>query len=154
MRIGEGHEWKTAFNTPDSHYEYLVMPFGVPRNFLNCFVFVYLDDILVFSPDLTTHQRHIRQVLQALLSNHLYVRADKCDFHAPSVIFLRFVDGEGTISTDPEKVWVVQDWPALESRKQLQRVLGIANFYHHFIRNFSSIAAPLHALTFPQRRFE
>lgn len=69
MRIQEGDEWKTGFNTPNGHYEYLVMPFGLTnalavfqsfvneilREFLNDFVFVYLDDILIFSPDLVTH---------------------------------------------------------------------------------------------------
>ncbi|XP_057714608.1 uncharacterized protein lrfn5a isoform X1 [Corythoichthys intestinalis] len=82
VRIREGDEWKTAFNTPDGHYEYLVMPFGltnapvffqalindVLRDFLDRFVFVYLDDILIYSPDITTHKQHVESVLKRLLA--------------------------------------------------------------------------------------
>lgn len=99
VRIREGDEWKTGFNTPSGHYEYLVMPFGltnapavfqamindVLREFLNQFVFVYLDDILIFSPDKHSHVKHVRQVLQRLLENHLYVKSEKSEFHAETV---------------------------------------------------------------------
>nr|XP_046235229.1 methionine-R-sulfoxide reductase B3 isoform X1 [Scatophagus argus] len=92
VHIGEGDEWKMAFNTPTGHYEYLVMPFGltnasavfqclvndVLREYLNKFVFVYLDDILIFSPDLETHKQHVRLVLDQLLRNQLFVKAKKC----------------------------------------------------------------------------
>lgn len=87
VRIREGDEWKTAFNTPLGHFEYLVMPFGltnapavfqamvddVLRDFVNRCVFVYLDDILIFSRTLAEHQAHVRQVLQRLLENRLFV---------------------------------------------------------------------------------
>lgn len=87
VRIREGDEWKTAFNTPLGHFEYLVMPFGltnapavfqamvddVLRDFVNRCVFVYLDDILIFSRTLAEHQAHVRQVLQCLLENRLFV---------------------------------------------------------------------------------
>lgn len=101
VRIRDGDEWKTAFNTPLGHFEYLVMPFGLtnaPAVFQNLvndvlcdmigrFVFVYIDDILIFSKDLETHEVHVRQVLQRLLENKLFVKAEKCQFHAPSVAF-------------------------------------------------------------------
>ncbi len=118
VHIREGNEWKTAFNTPTGHFEYLVMPFGltnapavfqslvndVLREFLNKFVFVYLDDILIFSSDLETHKKHVRQVLEQLLLNQLYVKAKKCDFHVSTVSFLGFVVSEGQVSMDLEKV--------------------------------------------------
>ena len=83
VRIREGDEWKTGFNTPSGHYEYRVMPFGlcnapavfqamvndILREYLNVSVFVYLDDILIFSPDSQSHVMHVRQVLQKLLEN-------------------------------------------------------------------------------------
>lgn len=86
VRIRQGDEWKTAFNTPTGHYEYLVLPFGltnapsvfqalvndVLRDFLNQFVFVFLDDILIFSPTLEIHCHHVRQVLQRLHENQLF----------------------------------------------------------------------------------
>ncbi|WP_353802539.1 reverse transcriptase family protein, partial [Shigella sonnei] len=83
VHIREGDEWKTAFNTPLGHFEYRVLPFGlanapavfqalvndVLRDMLNIFVFVYLDDILIFSPSLEIHVQHVRRVLQRLLEN-------------------------------------------------------------------------------------
>jgi len=99
VRIREGDEWKTAFNTPLGHFEYLVMPFGltnapavfkalvndVLRDFLNHSVFVYLDDILIF---LCTQEEHTRQVLQKLLENRLFVKAEKCEFSSDDLISL------------------------------------------------------------------
>ncbi|KAK7926171.1 hypothetical protein WMY93_008481 [Mugilogobius chulae] len=168
VRIREGDEWKTAFNTPSGHYEYLVMPFGltnapavfqalvndVLRDMLNKFVFVYLDDILIFSPDIKTHVQQVRQVLQRLLQHQLFVKAEKCEFHSPSVSFLGFIIGHNFIQMDPEKVSAVTEWPTPSDRKQLQRFLGFANFYRRFIRNFSMIAAPLHALTSAKSKFQ
>merc|ERR1712035_10687 len=110
---------------------------------LNVFVFVYLDDILIFSPDEETHTHHVRSVLKRLLQNQLFVKAEKCEFHKPSVSFLGFVLAEGEIRMDPEKVSAVADWVTPNSRKEVQRFLGFANFYRKFIRNYSSIASPL-----------
>ncbi|XP_065821877.1 uncharacterized protein lrfn4b [Labrus bergylta] len=168
IRIREGDEWKTAFNTPSGHYEYLVMPFGltnapavfqalvndVLRDMLNDYVFVYLDDILIFSPDEETHILHVRQVVQRLLENRLFVKAEKCEFHVSSVPFLGFVVSQDNIQMDPSKVSAVSEWPTPTNRKQVQRFLGFANFYRRFIRNFSSIAAPLHTLTSPLVKFQ
>eukprot|EP00066_Takifugu_rubripes_P017527 XP_011606793.1 PREDICTED: uncharacterized protein LOC105417071 [Takifugu rubripes] len=138
VRIREGDEWKTAFNTPAGHYEYLVMPSGltnapavfqalvndVLRDMLDRFVFVYLDDILIFSKGHKDHVQHVWAVLQRLLDNQLFVKAEKCQFHAPSVSFLGFIIVPGSIQMDPGKVSAVTNWPRPESRKQLQRFLG------------------------------
>ena len=161
VRVKEGDEWKTAFNTPLGHFEYLVMPFGltnapavfqclindVLRDMLNRFVFVYLDDILIFSRSLQEHVQHVRLVLQRLLENRLFVKAEKCDFHVSSISFLGFVVEKGQFRTDPAKVKAVADWPVPTNRKQLQRFLGFANFYRRFIRNYSRVASPLTKLT-------
>uniref|UniRef100_A0A8C2B1F0 Gypsy retrotransposon integrase-like protein 1 n=1 Tax=Cyprinus carpio TaxID=7962 RepID=A0A8C2B1F0_CYPCA len=167
VRIREGDEWKTAFNTPLGHFEYRVLPFGlvnapavfqalindVLRDMLNLFVFVYLDDILIFSPSLQIHVQHVRRVLQRLLENRLFVKAEKCSFHASSITFLGSVISAEGISMDPAKVQAVLDWPVPDSRVSLQRFLGFANFYRRFIRNFSQVAAPLTALTSVKSRF-
>lgn len=167
VRVREGDEWKTAFNTPLGHFEYLVMPFGltntpavfqclvndVLRDMLGRFVFVYLDDIQIFSQNQAEHVQHVHKVLQRLLENRLFVKAEKCEFHASTVTFLGHMISEGQVRMDPEKVRAVLDWPKPESRKQLQRFLGFANFYRLFIRNYSRIAAPLTALTSPARPF-
>ena len=167
VRIRAGDEWKTGFNTPLGHFEYLVMPFGltnapavfqalvndVLRDFLNRFVFVYLDDILIYSADLLEHQRHVRMVLQRLLENKLFVKAEKCEFHVTSVRFLGFIIETGQVRADPEKVKAVTEWPTPSSRKQLQQFLGFANFYRRFIRNYSKLAAPLTRLTSSKTMF-
>ncbi|KAK7913158.1 hypothetical protein WMY93_013369 [Mugilogobius chulae] len=167
VRIREGDEWKTAFNTPSGHYEYLVMPFGLTnapavfqalvndilRDMLNKFVFVYLDDILIFSSDLDSHISHVKQVLRTLLDNQLYVKAEKCEFHVSSVSFLGMVVAQGQLKMDQDKVQAVKDWPTPSCRKDVQRFLGFANFYRKFIKNFSSIAAPLHVLTSSKFQF-
>ncbi len=167
VRIKEGDEWKTAFNTPIGHFEYRVLPFGlvnapavfqalvndVLRDMLNVFVFVYLDDILIFSPSLQVHVQHVRRVLQRLLENRLFAKAEKCMFHAQSVTFLGSVVSAEGISMDPDKVCAVIDWPVPDSRVALQRFLGFANFYRRFIRNFSQVAAPLTFLTSSKTRF-
>lgn len=161
VRIRKGDEWKTAFNTPLGHFEYLVMPFGLTnapavfqalvndilRDFLNRFVFVYLDDILIFSSSAEEHVFHVRQVLQRLLENKLFVKAEKCEFHVESVAFLGYIIGSGQVKPDPSKIQAVVEWPQPENRKQLQRFLGFANFYRRFIRNYSSVATPLTKLT-------
>ena len=161
VRIKEGDEWKTKFNTPRGHYEYLVMPFGLTnapavfqalvndilRDVINHHVFVYLNDILVFSETLEEHVAHVRLVLQRLLENRLYTKAEKCEFHRSTIQFLGFVVSRGKITMDPSKTEAVMSWPTPTNRRELQRFLGFSNFYLRFIRGFSSTVQPLTALT-------
>ena len=97
-------------------------------NMINRFVFVCLDDILIFSQSLQEHQVHVRRVLQRLQENKLYVKAEKCEFHATTVHFLGYVISQGQLSMGPAKLKAVADWPAPMDRKKLQRFLGFANF--------------------------
>ena len=168
VRIKEGDEWKTAFNTHLGHFEYLVMPFGltnapavfqalvndVLRDMLDIFVVVYLDDILIFSRTLHEHQQHVRLVLQRLLENRLFVKAEKCEFHTSSVGFLGYIIEKGHVRTDPVKVKAVVEWTQPSNRTELRQFLGFAGFYRRFIRGFSKVAAPLHALTSTLRPFK
>ncbi len=115
--IREGDEWKTAFNTPTGHFEYLVMPFGlsnspavfqalvndVLREMVDRFVFVYLDDILIFSQNERDHVQHVRRVLQRLLENRLFAKVEKCEFHARSIPFLGFIFSPEGIRMDPRQ---------------------------------------------------
>lgn len=106
VRIREGNEWKTAFNTPLGHYEYLVIPFGLTNappvfqallsDMLNHFVFVYSDDILNFSKSQEGHIHHVQSALQRLLENALFVKAEKCELHTPFISFLGYIMAHGS----------------------------------------------------------
>ncbi|KAI4885455.1 hypothetical protein NFI96_014403 [Prochilodus magdalenae] len=160
VRIKKGDEWKTAFLTTRGHYEYTVMPFGlrnapsvfqafindVLRDMIGRFVIAYIDDILVYSPDLPTHVRHVREVLTRLLEHQLYVKGEKCEFHQGSVSFLGYVISPAGVVMDDRKVEAVVNWPRPHAIRELQRFLGFANFYRRFIRNYSAVAAPLTSL--------
>ncbi|KAK3570478.1 hypothetical protein QTP86_019826 [Hemibagrus guttatus] len=160
IRICEGDEWKTAFVTPTGHYEYLIMPYGlvnapsvfqdfiheVLREFLHRFVLVYIDDILIYSRNLAEHHHHIAEVLKPLREFQLFLKAEKCSFHQPSVQFLGCNIDRSGIGMDEGKVAAIRDWPTPTTVKELQRFLAFANFYRRFIWNYSSIANPLTSL--------
>ncbi len=161
IRIREGDEWKTAFSTTSGHYEYLVMPFGLSnspsvfqafinevfRDMLNRWVIVYIDDILIYSDSYEDHVQHVRMVLQRLIANQLYAKTEKCEFHQSTVSFLGYVISSGGVAMDKRKVRALVNWPRPHSVKELQRFLGFANFYRRFIRNFSTVAAPLTSMS-------
>uniref|UniRef100_A0AAQ4QFQ9 CCHC-type domain-containing protein n=1 Tax=Gasterosteus aculeatus aculeatus TaxID=481459 RepID=A0AAQ4QFQ9_GASAC len=96
--------------------------------------------------DLEAHVRHVRQVLDKLLENHLYVKLEKCEFHQTQVQFLGYIISPQGVQMDEGKVKAVMNWPEPQTIKELQRFLGFANFYRRFVRNFSSVAAPLTSL--------
>ena len=124
VRIKAGGKWKTAFRTRYGHFEYNVMPFGLTnapaifqhlmndvfREFLDHFVVVYLDNILVFSKNEKDHENHVRLVLEKLRSAELYAKLEKCVFHQPQVEFLGYIiSGEG-LSMDPKRIEAVISW--------------------------------------------
>lgn len=114
---------------------------------LNCFAFVYLKDILIFSKTQSEHVLHVRAMLQHLLENSFYVKAENCEFHASSVSFLGYIVAKDSLQLDPVKVSAVIAWLVPDSHKQLQHFLGFANFCSHFISDYSSVAALLTALS-------
>lgn len=113
VHIRERDEWKTAFSTPLGHFQYLVMPFGPSfcscpcerclRDMQYCIVFVYLDDILIFSRTPEKHIQHVQMGLQRLLENKLFVKAEKCLFLSTSVDLLGFIIEQGQERTDHQK---------------------------------------------------
>ncbi len=157
IRIRESDEWKTAFSTTSRHYEYLVMPSGlvnspsvfqafvndVFRDMLNRWVIVYIDDILIYSDSYEGHVKQVRSVLHRLLTHQLYAKIEKCEFHQTSVSFIGYMISSGGVAMEDKKVQAVIDWPQPVTLKELQRFLGFANFYRRFIRNFSTVAAPM-----------
>lgn len=116
---------KTAFRTRYGHYEFTVMPFGLtnaPAAFMDLmnrvfkpyvdqFVVVFIDDILVYSSNEQEHEEHLRITLQTLRENELYAKFKKCEFWLKSVSFLGHIISEEGVSVDPKKVEAVMDWP-------------------------------------------
>lgn len=157
IRIAAGDEHKTAFRCRYGHFEYCVMPFGLTnapatfqnfindifRNELDYFVVAYLDDILIYSNDLTNHIQHVSKVLAILKNNHLYVKPEKCVFHASTVDYLGFRISSSGVEISPNNVAAIKTWPSPRSIKDVQSFLGFCNFYRRFIKNYSTIAAPL-----------
>ncbi|CAJ0950513.1 unnamed protein product [Ranitomeya imitator] len=117
------------------------------REYMDKFLIVYLDDILVFSDDWESHVKQVRMVFQVLRANSLFVKGSKCLFGVQKVSFLGFIFSPSTIEMDPVKVQAIYDWTQPTSLKSLQKFLGFANFYRRFICNFSSFAKPLTDLT-------
>ena len=157
IRMREGDEWKTAFKTKHGLYEWLVMPFGltnapstfmrlmnhVLRKFINKFVVVYFDDILIYSKNLNDHLEHLTCVLSVLRKEKLYANLKKCTFCTDQVVFLGYVVSSQGISVDEEKVKAIQDWPTPKSVSDVRSFHGLASFYRRFVKNFSTLASPL-----------
>ena len=157
VRLKEGEEWKTAFRTRYGHYEYLVMPFGLTnapatfqtlvnnilREYLDIFVIVYLDDILIYSKTREEHVQHVKKVLRALQKRNLPIKPDKCQFHVQTVGFLGFVISPEGIKMEQEKVRAILEWPEPTNVKEVQEFLGFANFYRRFIKKYSDRLVPI-----------
>ncbi|KAK3538542.1 hypothetical protein QTP86_006708 [Hemibagrus guttatus] len=119
---------------------------GVFQDLLGEWVIAYIDDILVYSTSMEDHVCHVQEVLSRLQRHHLYVNPEKCKFHRTTVMVLGYVISQQGVERDAVKVQVVTEWPSPTTVQELQHFLGFANFYRHFIRNYSSVASPLTSL--------
>ena len=161
MRIREGDEWLTAFNTRYGQFEYLVMPFGLcnaPATFqsyinsslqeyLDQFTTAYLDDVLIYSETKEEHEKQVLKVLRRLRERGLQLDIDKCEFFVSEVKYLGMYVGINGIRMDPEKVEAILNWKTPESVKEVQSFLGFANFYRRFIFEYSKKVRCLTELT-------
>ncbi|KAJ9567011.1 hypothetical protein OSB04_002977 [Centaurea solstitialis] len=167
MRVREEDIAKTAFRTRYGHYEFLVMPFGltnapavfmdlmnrVCRPYLDKFVIVFIDDILIYSQSKEDHEQHLRSILELLKAEELYAKFSKCEFWIREVHFLGHVVNKEGIHVDPAKIEAIKKWEAPKTPTEIRQFLGLAGYYRRFIANFSKIAQPLTALTQKDKKF-
>jgi hypothetical protein len=113
------------------------------RPFIDKFVVVYFDDILIFSQSLEEHVGHLQHVLQTLRFESFIINFKKCSFVQHSVVFLGFIVSAKGIAADPEKVRAILDWPPPNNIHEVQSFHGLASFYRRFVKGFSSIMAPI-----------
>jgi len=161
VRMKKGEEWKTAFRTPYGLYEYLVMPMGLTnapatfqalmnntlREYIDVFVAVYLDDILIYSKNPDEHEGHVKKVLERLSEHDLYIDLDKCEFSETEVEFLGSVVTPEGIKMDPAKLSAIAEWPTPTNLKELQGFLGFCNYYRRYIEGYSKKALPFFRFT-------
>jgi hypothetical protein len=159
MKLGD--EWKTAFKTKFGLYVWLVMPFGltnapstfmrlmneVLHSFIGKFVVVYFDDILIYSKSFDEHIEHLRAVFGVLCETRLFANLEKYTFCINRVAFHGYVVTPQGTEVDEAKIEAIKRWPIPATLTQLRSFLGLAGFYRRFMRDFSTIAAPLNDLT-------
>jgi len=148
---------KTAFSTRHSHFHWNVMPFGLTNapaafqrrmnhtlaQFLDKFVVVYLDDILMFSKSRAEHEKHIQQVLKVLNDAGMILNLDKCKFFERTVKFLGHIVSKDGIRPDPSKIQKVLDWPTPRNITDVRGFVNFAGFYHRYIDKFAKMCLPL-----------
>nr|XP_027121946.1 uncharacterized protein LOC113738868 [Coffea arabica] len=158
---------KTAFNSRYGHFEFAVMPFGLTnapaafmdlmhrvfKPYLDRFVVVFIDDILVYSKTREEHEQHLKLVLQTLRDHQLYAKFSKCEFWLEKISFLGHVISKEGITVDPAKVEAVAEWKRPENPTEIRSFLGLAGYYRRFIKDFSKLAGPLTDLTKKNGRF-
>ncbi|TYK05214.1 reverse transcriptase [Cucumis melo var. makuwa] len=168
LNVRESDIAKTAFRMRYVHYEFRVMPFGLTNapavfmdlmnmifhQYLDQFVIVFIDDILVYSVNRESPEEHLRIVLQTLRDKQLYARFSKCEFWLEQVVFFGHVVSAKGVSVDPQKVEAVINWERPTSATEVRSFLGLAGYYRRFIKDFSRLALPLTALTRKNAKFE
>ncbi|XP_042012377.1 uncharacterized protein LOC121760841 [Salvia splendens] len=157
IQMSEDDIFKTAFRTHDGHFEFLVMPFGLTnapstfqaamnaifQPFLRQCVIVFFDDILIYSPTLELHSRHLESVLELLHANNFFVKLSKCSFCSVSVEYLGHIIDDGHLKADPAKIQAMTVWPTPGTVRQLHGFLGLTGYYRRFVAHYALIAAPL-----------
>ena len=168
LRIKDADVHKTAFRTRYEHYEFLVMPFGLTnapaafmdlmnrvfRPYVDRFVVVFIDDILVYSKDQESYDTHLRVVLETLRKKQLYAKLSKCEFWKNEVSFLGHIVSKEGIQVDPKKIEVVVEWKPPRNITEVRSFLGLAGYYRRFVKGFSMTAAPMTRLLQKNVKYE
>ena len=168
LRVREMDIPKTAFRTRYGHFEFTVMPFGLTnapaafidlmhrvfQPYLDQFIVVFVDDILIYSQSEWEHEYNLRIVLQLLRDHQMYAKFSKCEFWLTEVRFLGHMVSASGMSVDPEKVKAVMSWERPMSVLEIRSFLGMARYYRRFIEDFSRLAAPMMRLTRTEVKFD
>ncbi|GJX06250.1 putative reverse transcriptase domain-containing protein [Tanacetum coccineum] len=167
LRVKDEDIPKIAFRTRYGHYEFQVMPFGltnapavfmdlmnrVCKPYLDKFVIVFIDDILIYSRNKEEHANHLRIILELLKKEKLYAKFSKCDFWIRIVQFLgHLIDSQG-LHVDPAKIEAVKNWTSPTTPTEIRQFLGLAGYYRRFIKDFSKIAKSLTELTQKNKKY-
>jgi len=169
VRIKEGDEWKAAFTTHIGAYEPTVIYFGLtnsPATFQTMIndlfwdlinqgdMATFIDDILVATDTEEGHDELVEKVLKRLEENDLFVKPEKCKWKVREVEFLGVIIRPRGVEMQKEKVEGVLNWPVPRNVKEVQKFLGLANYYRRFIKDFAKIAAPLHILVRKEQKWK
>jgi hypothetical protein len=168
VRIKDEDIKKTVFRTRYGHYEFTVVPFGLSnapvvfmcpmngvfREYIDKFVIVFLDDILVYSKSEEEHEHHLKMVLQVLRENQLYAKLSKCSFYQKQIHYLgHFISKDGIVM-DPEKIGSIIEWSVLKNVTEFRSFMGLSGHYRRFIAGFSRIAHPITSLQRKEKKFQ
>ena len=157
VRIVEGDEAKITCVMRYGSFEFFVMPFGLTNalatfcnlmndvlsEYVNDFVIVYLDDIIVYSESLRERVNHLRKALQKIREHSLFLKPEKCAFDQQEIDFLSLIIEHGDVKMDPKKIVAITNWEELKKVAVLRSFLGLANYYMKFINGYSNIVVPL-----------
>ena len=168
LRIKDVDIHKTTFGTRYGHYEFLVMPFGLtkaPTAFMDLmnrdfqpyvdqFVVVFINDILVYSKGQENHDTHLRVVLETLRKERLYAKLNKCEFWLNEVSFLGHIVSKEGIRVDPKKIEVVVEWKPPRNVIEVRSFLGLVGYYKRFVKGFSMTTGPMTRLLQKNVKYE
>ncbi|KAL4295770.1 hypothetical protein GQ457_12G015740 [Hibiscus cannabinus] len=168
MKVKDADVQKTTFRNRYGHFEFLVMPFGLTnapatfmelmnrifKPYLDKFVVVFIDDILIYSRNKDEHAEHLRIVLQTLRDHQLFAKFSKCEFWLSEVAFLGHVISAKGIMVDPKKVQTILDWRPPRNVGDVRSFLSLVGYYQIFVKGFSAISLPLSKILRKDQPFE
>ena len=169
VRIKKGDEWKAVFSMPEGSFEPMIMFFGLtnsPATFQTMIndllrdlvvkekVAVFIDDMIVATETEEGHDEIVEEVLKRLEENDLFVKLEKCVWKVREVGFLGVIIGKDRVGMEKEKVQGVIEWLVLRSVKDVQKFLGLANYYRQFVKDFAMIEKPLYETTRKGKKWE